>query len=80
MEASSDVPDEVADALDPERHRISDAILAERPSDLRDRAIKVLVNSGEGCFGLDDALTLECATLAGRDFGKLPRCLFTRVV
>ena len=70
------LPDEEAEALDARRYPVEQAIAAEPATDLRDLAIKVLVNTGEGCFGLDDAITLECASLAGRDFGKLPRCLF----
>lgn len=68
--------DEEGDALDQQRGPIQAALLAEPATDLRDLAIKVLVDSGEGTFGLQNMLTLECATLAGRDFAKLPRCLF----
>ena len=68
--------EQIIASTEPERHRIEDAILAEPPNDLRDLAIKVLVNSGEGAWALDDKLTLELAKLAGRDFGSLPRCLF----
>jgi hypothetical protein len=49
---------------------------AEPLTDLRDLAAKVVVLSGEGCFWLPDSVTLECAALVGRDFDKLPRCLF----
>lgn len=62
--------------LGEERRAIEAAILAEPTTDLRDLAIKVLVNSGEGCFALDDVLTIECARIAGRDFDKMPGCLF----
>lgn len=40
------------------------------------RAAKISILSGEGTWTLPDAVALECAALAGRDFGKLPRCLF----
>ena len=68
--------EEERDALQPERRGVEEAIQAEPATDLRDFAIKVLVNSGEGCFALSNALTLECAALADRDFDRLPRCLF----
>jgi hypothetical protein len=65
--------------LGAQRRRIEEAILAEPATDLCDIAIKVLVNSGEGSFALDDILILECAALASRDVAKMPRCLFEEV-
>ena len=53
---------------------LEDAIAAKPATDLRNLAIKGLVNSSEGCFGLNDALTLECAAIAESDFAKLLRC------
>ena len=72
--------DEIYATLGERRLDIEAAILAEPATDLRDSAIKVLVNSGEGCFALDDVLTLECAQLAGRHTAKLPGCLFEKGV
>ncbi|EYD76779.1 hypothetical protein Rumeso_01737 [Rubellimicrobium mesophilum DSM 19309] len=69
--------DEEGDALDKDlRHPLEDAIATATPTDMRDLAIKVVIGSGDGCWGLDDALTLECAAIAGRNFDQLPRCLF----
>lgn len=65
-------------ALQPERHDVEEAILAESPTDMRDLAMKVLVSSGEGCFAISDVLTLECAQIAGRNFDRMPRCLFEK--
>ena len=76
-DANPDQADEEWSAREPERRRIEAVIAAESPTDLRDLAMKVLVNSGEGTSPPDTWLTLECAALAGRDFAKLPRCLFT---
>lgn len=70
------ITDEEIEGLDAQRWPVEDLILTEPATNLRDFAIKVLVNTVEGTFGLDDVLTLECARLAGRDFAKLPRCLF----
>jgi hypothetical protein len=75
-DANPDQADEEWSAREPERRRIEAAIAAERPTNMRDLAIQVLVNSGEGTSPLDSWLALECAALAGRDLAKLPHCLF----
>ena len=62
--------DEEGEKLDAISRPIEATILAEPATDIRDLAIKVLVNSGEGCFALADDLTLECATLAGPRFRR----------
>lgn len=72
------VEDAATAPFDEERRRIEEALLAEPVTDLRDLAMKVLVESGEGCFGLSVPTTLEVAALAGRDFAKMPRFLFEK--
>ena len=78
-EAEAFTSDEACDARIPERWRIGRIEAALRdavPTDLRDLAARVLVLSGEGDGGLPDPPTLECASIVGRDFAKLPRGLF----
>ena len=76
-DANPDQADEEWSAREPERRRIEAALAAERSTNMRDLAIKVLVNSGEGTSPPDRWLTLECAALAGRAVDKLPSFLFT---
>lgn len=35
-------------------------------------AVKVMLLSGDGTYGVPNALILECARIAGRDFADLP--------
>lgn len=72
----TNMTDEEWEARSPARHRLENAIKTEPPTDLRDLAAKVVVLSSEGTWALPNETALECARLVGRDFGKLPRCLF----
>jgi hypothetical protein len=56
--------------------RIEAAMKAEPVTGHRDLAMKVVVLSGEGSWGLPNETTRECARIAGRSFDKMPRCLF----
>ena len=70
-----DIEDAVCASFDPERHRIEDAIRDTPATDMRDLAVRVMVLSGDGCWGVPNALILECAHFAGRALATLPGCV-----